>query len=139
MVFAVFDQDSLTEAMRRVWDKISPPAMFTAAGNLSQRGSENFLNAIDMVRWNVTAQEAMQESHNGDFGYSGTSAVTASTNTPGSNNKPVFDGTDVVGWTDSSDMIRVPAGFTPIRGNNVLYADTLPPFDCTLTFNNNVA
>ena len=31
-------------------------------------------------------------------------------------------------------MINVPAGFTPIRGENVVYADTLPPFDITLTF-----
>lgn len=119
----MFDQDSLTEAMKRVWDKIAPPAMFTAAGNVAQYGTENFLNAIDMVRWNITAQEAIQETHPGDFGFSGTSSVTASTNTPGSNNKPVFNGLDVVGWTDSSDKIRVPAGFSPIRGNNVLYAD----------------
>lgn len=136
MVFAVFDQDSLTEAMRRVWDKISPTAMFTAAGNIAQHGTENFLNAIDMIKWNITAQEAIQNSHPGDFGYSGTSAITATTNTPGSNNKPVFSGTEIVGWTDSTDKIRVPAGFTPIRGNNVLYADTLPPFDVTLTFGN---
>ena len=31
-------------------------------------------------------------------------------------------------------MIFVPAGFAPIRGENVIYADTLPPFDITLTF-----
>ena len=137
LVFAVFDQDSLTEAMRRVWDKISPAAMFTAAGNIAQHGTENFLNAIDMVKWNITAQEAIQESYSGgDFGYSGTSAVTPSSNTPGSNNKPIISGTEITGWTDSQDQIRVPAGFTPIRGNNVLYADTLPPFDITLTFGN---
>ena len=28
----------------------------------------------------------------------------------------------------------MPAGFAPIRGENVIYADTLPPFDITLTF-----
>lgn len=140
LVFAVFDQDSLTEAMRRVWDSIAPTAMFTAAGNIAQHGTENFLNAIDMIKWNITAQEAIQNSYgNSDFGYSGTSAITPSTTTVGSNNKPVIGGTlgtEITGWTDSQDQIRVPAGFTPIRGNNVLYADTLPPFDITLTFGN---
>lgn len=122
--------------MKRVWDSIAPPAMFTAAGNLAEQGSENFLNALDMLRWNITAQEAIQETHPGDFGYVGTSAVTAASNIPGSNNKPQFSGTDITGWTNSTDQIRVPAGFSPIRGNNVLYADTLPPFDITLTFGN---
>jgi hypothetical protein len=42
----------------------------------------------------------------------------------------------VTGWTDSTTDIRVPAGFSPIRGQNFLYADTLPPFDITLTFGN---
>jgi hypothetical protein len=154
MAFAVFDQDSLVEAMKRVWDKVSPPAMFTAAGNLAMSGSENFMNAIDMLRWNVTAQDAISNpsgydgpdgnkvtnSLNGNYGYVGTSEITANT-FAGSNSKPVlgqdgFDNYNVVDWQDSDSQIRVPAGFTPIRGENVLYADTLPPFDITLTFGN---
>lgn len=152
MVFAVFDQDSLIEAMKRVWDKVAPPAMFTAAGNVAVSGSEDFLNAMDMLRWNITAQEAISSgivgpdgnnidaSHEGNFGYVGTSSIDANT-FPGSNNKPMF-GSDnenkysVVGFEPSDTKIRVPAGFSPIRGNNVLYADTLPPFDVSLTFGN---
>lgn len=122
--------------MRRVWDKIAPPAMFTAAGNLAKSGSENFLNAIDMLKWNITAEEAITQTQPGNFGYVGTSAITASTNTPGSDNKPVMTDNEITGWEDSTNNIRVPAGFSPIRGQNVLYADTLPPFDITLTFGN---
>ena len=40
----------------------------------------------------------------------------------------------VDGWANDGDKIYVPAGFSPIRGENVIYADTLPPFDVTLTF-----
>lgn len=136
MVFAVLDQDSLLNAMQRVWDKIAPPAMFTAAGNKSIVGSENFQNAIDMLKWNITAQEAIADSHPGDFGYVGTSAITANSSIKGSNNKPKLVNNEVAGWDDSTTNIRVPAGFSPIRGNNVLYIDTLPPFDITMTFGN---
>ena len=136
MVFAVFDQDSLVDAMKRIWDKIAPPAMFTAAGNKQISGTENFMNAVDMLKWNITAEEAIAETQPGNFGYVGTSAITASTNTNGSNNKPVLTNNEVTGWIDSETKIRVPAGFSPIRGQNVLYADTLPPFDVTLTFGN---
>ena len=136
LVFAVFDQDSLVDAMKRIWDKIAPAAMFTAAGNVAVSGSENFLNAVDMLKWNITAEEAISQSQPGNFGYTGTSEITASTNTPGSNNKPVMTDNQVTGWTDSTTNIRVPAGFSPIRGGNILYADTLPPFDITLTFGN---
>lgn len=136
LVFAVFDQDSLIDAMKRIWDKIAPPAMFTAAGNVALAGSENFLNAVDMLKWNITAEEAIAQTHPGNFGYVGTSEITATTNTPGSNNKPQMTDNQVTGWTDSTTNIRVPAGFSPIRGQNVLYADTLPPFDITLTFGN---
>lgn len=136
LVFAVFDQDSLVDAMKRIWDKIAPAAMFTAAGNVAVSGSENFLNAVDMLKWNITAEEAISQSQPGNFGYTGTSEITASSNTPGSNNKPVMTDNQVSGWTDSTTNIRVPAGFSPIRGGNILYADTLPPFDITLTFGN---
>lgn len=152
MSFAVFDQDSLLEAMKRIWDKVAPPAMFTPAGNLALQGTENFLNAIDMTNWNMTAQEAISTgiigpdgskinaTHEGNFGYIGTSAIKA-TGFPGSNNKPIFGNSDngsveIVDWEQSTDEINVPAGFTPIRGGNILYADMLPPFDVTLTFGN---
>lgn len=166
----MFDQDSLVEAMKRVWDKIAPPAMFTATGNLTLANTENFLNALDMLKWNVTTQEGItggenqsviggfinggitgaintiinnannDGTHSGNFGFSGDSKIDANT-FPGSNNKPVlgkdeFNKYNVVDWEQSDSEIRVPAGFSPIRGGNVLYADTLPPFDITLTFGN---
>lgn len=141
LVFAVFDEDSLVNALKRVWDKISPAAMFTAAGNVSVNNTENFLNAVDMLRWNITAEEAVESSYGGsngssDFGFTGTSKVQAST-VKGSNDKATLDSNnEISGWTDSDTDIKVPAGFSPIRGQNVLYADTLPPFDVTLTFGN---
>lgn len=124
MVLAVFDQDALTEGLKRVWDKLAPPAMFTAAGNIAEAGNENFLEALDMVKWNKKSQQAFGESHGGDYGYSGTSEIIANT-VPGSNNSPDIDvetGT-IKGWRESKSKIRVPAGFSPIRGNNVRYAD----------------
>lgn len=137
MVFSVFDHDSLTSAMQRVWDKLAPPAMFTPAGNLALAGNENFLEALDMIKWNKKAQNAIAESHPGDFGYSGTSAIISKNNYPGSNNTPQFSQNgEITGWTDSTTDIRVPAGFSPIRGQNIVYSDTLPPFDATLTFGN---
>ena len=137
MAFAVFDEDSLVNALRRVWDKIAPAAMFTAAGNVAVTGTENFLNAIDMLKWNITSEEAIENSYgSSDFGYQGTSEISANT-VPGSNNVPTIVNNEITGYTDSDTQIRVPAGFSPIRGQNIVYADTLPPFDVTLTFNYN--
>lgn len=165
MSFAVFDQDSLVEALKRVWDSIAPPAMFTATGNITLANTENFLNALDMLKWNVTTQEGIlgekgtpgdgtgyvpvghpgggspsgQGSHPG-YGFSGTTAIEPNT-TYGSDGKPQlgqddFNRYNVTEFKESETQIRVPAGFTPIRGDNVLYADTLPPFDISLTFGN---
>lgn len=138
LVFAVFDQDSLVQAMKRIWDKLAPSAMFTAAGNISKANNEDFLGAVDMVRWNKKAQDAIAVSHpGGDFGYSGATEIKPNDKTAGSNNKPnVAANGDITGWTPSSDKIRVPAGFEALRGDNVQYADQIPPFDITLTFGN---
>lgn len=148
MVFAVFDHDSLVEALQSVWDQIAPSAMFTAAGNKgASRYSENFQNALDMVKWNNTVSATALEGDNRDgYGFSyGADAAGDYTNqisaqtTSGSNNKPSFNANGFVNqdqeaWTDSENTINVPAGFSPIRGGDVIYADTLPPFDITLTF-----
>lgn len=132
--FAVLDRDALVEEMKNIWHQIAPKAMFTAAGNASVRASEDFSNALDMVNWNKTASEAAQGSFlpgGGDYGFSGTGAITPGTK-PGSNDmfNPAKNS-----WEPSKDQIHVPPGFTPLRGNNVQYADTLPPIDLTLTFN----
>ena len=148
MVFAVFDHDTLVEALQSVWDQIAPSAMFTAAGNKgASRYSENFQNALDMIKWNDTVTSTALEGDNRDgygFSYGAdasgdyTNQISAQT-TSGSNNKPSFKSNGFVNqdpdaWTDSENTINVPAGFTPIRGGDVIYADTLPPFDITLTF-----
>ena len=140
MVFAVFDHDSLVEALQSVWDQIAPTAMFTAAGNIgASRYSENFQNALDMIKWNDTVSaKALEGEDRAGYGFSyGADAAGDYTNpisaqqASGSNNSYNPD-TGV--WTESNSQINVPAGFTPIRGGDVVYADTLPPFDITLTF-----
>lgn len=159
MTFAVFDHDSLVSALQSVWDEIAPPAMFTAAANRALAANEDFSNALDLINWNKTVSDTAagnsgSEYYQGDinsgdrtgwgFSYGSssntnyTTAINAQT-AKASNNRP--DTRDVrkissnnVTWSDAEEDIYVPAGFAPIRGENVIYADTLPPFDITLTF-----
>lgn len=145
MVFAVFDHDALVSALQTVWDDIAPSAMFTAAANNVLSNSEDFTNALDMIKWNATVSEAAlneDTASRAGYGFSfGSTAAGDYTNeisaqsAPGSNNSPNI-GADgfVESWNKDGDKIFVPAGFAPIRGENVIYADTLPPFDVTLTF-----
>lgn len=154
MVFAVFDNDALVTALQSVWNEIAPVAMYTAAANLQKTGSEDFSAALDMIKWNQSISDLQSGkldisedsplaglTSSGDrtgygFSYDATDATRNSTinaqTAPGSNNKPPVDQNGK--WTDSETTINVPAGFSPIRGDNVIYADTLPPFDVTLTF-----
>ena len=168
MVFAVFDHDSLVEALQTVWQDIAPSAMFTAAANNVLSRSEDFTNAMDMIKWNQTVSYTANGQSDGNnpiyelngvsaddragYGFSFSSTATsqgtgrsgAYSNTisaqtaKGSNNKPTIDANGFVdqnAWDNNeADTINVPAGFAPIRGQNVIYADTLPPFDITLTF-----
>lgn len=140
MSFAVFDNDALVSAMQRIWDQIAPPAMFTAAGNVALRGSEAFQDAMDISAWNVKAGEAATgnlATGATRWGQSGTGAITPGA-IDGSNSRPttIVNGV-VTGWDNAAATdIYVPNGFAPIRGENVLYADTLPPFDITMTFAN---
>lgn len=157
LVFAVFDHDSLVSALQRVWDKVAPAAMFTAAGNHAVRGSENFTDALDMLKWNVKTSTAATSgfaqssgiigavtglysntSTNNSYGFSGTSAIHPN-KSEGSNGGPAsFDSDDnyfVESWNKGQD-IYVPAGFEPMRGTNIMYVDSLPPFDVTMTFAN---
>lgn len=148
MVFAVFDHDSLVEALQSVWDQIAPSAMFTASANIgASRYSENFQNALDMIKWNNTVSAAALSGDNrGGYGFSYgadnsgdyTNTINAQT-AAASNDKPTFNTNGFVNqdpgaWEQSNTRINVPAGFSPIRGENVVYIDTLPPFDITLTF-----
>jgi hypothetical protein len=75
-------------------------------------------------------------SINGNYGFVGTSAIE-NRKKEGSDQKPVLDSR--TGFVDSfgtAGDVYVPPGFDVIRGENVVYADTLPPFDATLTFAN---
>lgn len=150
MVFAVFDHDSLVYALQQVWQDIAPSAMFTAAANNKLAMNEDFTNALDILKWNETTRKAALDESTGasraGYGFSYGSLYTADyTNgisaqqAPGSNNSPIFRtvGSDKImepRWNQDGSPIYVPAGFAPIRGENVIYADTLPPFDVTLTF-----
>lgn len=153
MVFAVFDHDSLVYALQQVWDQIAPAAMFTAAANNKLAMNEDFTDALDIIKWNTrVAEAALDESEasggasRAGYGFSYGSLYTADyTNgitaqvQRGSNNTPRKRrvGSDEIlepRWNDDGTEIYVPAGFAPIRGDNVIYADTLPPFDITLTF-----
>ena len=172
MVFAVFDHDALVSALQSVWQDIAPAAMFTAAANNKLANSEDFSNALDMIKWNATVSnvqngltssevpvrvngiggietegiEEYYQNNNGDrsgYGFSyGSTYAGDYTNAidalvaKGSDNSPILDNRDgmPVDWNDDGTEIFVLAGFAPIRGENVIYADTLPPFDITLTF-----
>lgn len=145
MVFAVFDHDALVSALQTVWNDIAPSAMFTAAANNVLSNSEDFTNALDMIKWNATVSEAAlnddtarRAGYGFSYGYTNTSNFTNeidAQSAPGSDNSPNI-GADgfVESWNNDGNKIFVPAGFAPIRGENVIYADTLPPFDVTLTF-----
>lgn len=153
MVFAVFDHDALVSALQSVWNDIAPSAMFTAAANNKRANSEDFTNALDMIKWNQTVsniQNGVSDDNNAgvslddragygfSFGSTTSGDYTNAINAQvanGSNNTPSIDEDGFVdGWANDGDKIYVPAGFSPIRGENVIYADTLPPFDVTLTF-----
>ena len=153
MVFAVFDHDALVSALQSVWNDIAPSAMFTAAANNKRANSEDFTNALDMIKWNQTVsniQNGVSDDNNSgvslddragygfSFGSTTSGDYTNAINAQvanGSNNTPSIDEDGFVdGWANDGDKIYVPAGFSPIRGENVIYADTLPPFDVTLTF-----
>lgn len=144
MVFAVFDTDALMECMYRQWSDIAPKAMFTAAGNISVAGTENFTNALDLTSWNTAKSDAdMSVAANtvgAAFGLSGTTQIDNKATVPSSNDSLTKDGNPnpfLKGdWRQGDSLINVPAGFSVIRGQNVVYADTLPPFDVTMTFAN---
>ena len=143
MVFAVLDHDSLIAALQHVWDQIAPPAMFTASANVTIRNSESFLNAIDMIKWNKTVSESANNNYkvsgkdNLGYGYIGSGALTP-IKQEGSNGGPAqFDaeyGYFVDKWAKGDD-VYVPAGFSPLKAENIIYSDQLPPFDVTMTFN----
>lgn len=127
LVFAVFDRDALIEEMtdKSTWDMIAPDAMFTAAGNNTNRNKDGgFENALSLANWNAKAQNK--------------GINTGNTTAKGDDNTGSVGNDTQVATNDStgSRMINMPQGFDMIRPANVLYADQLPPLDVTLTFAN---
>jgi hypothetical protein len=128
LVFAVFDRDALIEELRAVWNQISPVAMFTAQGNLSNQKATDFQAALSLAQWNVATSTAAQTGQPGSDGTYATDPTTG---------EIVGGGYDLnSSYTPSPNKVNVPAGFGVIQGPNILYADMLPPFDATMTFAN---
>lgn len=109
LVFAEFDRDALIEEMKSVWSDIAPEAMFTAAGNLYNVNNNNFADALNKSGWNGVEDKLEDVRSNEQWNQMG---------------------------TDAFNQTGTPAGFARIQKDNVLYADTLPPFDVTMTFAN---
>lgn len=113
LVFAMFDQDSLIESMKSVL-KTSEPTMFSTADSLAITEDENFINAVEMLKWNVTAQDAVILNRNIE-------------------NKNRYNKSDS---SFNDEATQMPSGFSPIRDSSIVYLDSLPPFDITMTFGN---
>lgn len=126
--FATFNRDALLEALKEIWHQISPKAMFTAAGNIAKQGSEDFKNALDLAAWNKAGTSTVPTGS----GFSGTDPVGFNTDR-GSDNR--WDPVNGV-WIPSQNKVATPPGFGLLRGDNILYADQVPPFDITMTFAN---
>lgn len=109
LVFAEFDRDALIEEMKSVWSDIAPEAMFTAAGNLYNVNNSNFADALNKSGWSGVEDKLEEVRSNDQWNQMG---------------------------TDAFNQTGTPAGFARIQKDNVLYADTLPPFDVTMTFAN---
>ncbi len=132
LVMAQYNRDALIHELVNeqdgTWQKFAPIAMFTAAGNLAQRGAENFKDALSISGWNTRAQEARKLLEG---------EVNASI---GSDAFGTTDGGEIQAGTvkgnDENTLVRVPHGFGVIKAKNIMYADMIPPFDVTLTFAN---
>lgn len=115
-----------------------------AMSNFSIEGAENSsentqsLSGSIITNIDSNSNGTGAVSYNYDYGFSGTSTIKPETQ-KGSNGGPKTYDSEfnyfVESWNDG-DNIYVPAGFSPIRGENIVYADTLPPFDITLTWAN---
>lgn len=136
LVFAVFDRDALVEELRTQWSNIAPAAMFTAAGNAALKSDNSFSAALTLAGWNLAAN---QSQPTGDYSSGTFQLVNPATGAVDSTNGYAtmdFGSGASAYQTEKADGINVPAGFTTIQGPQVLYADMLPPFDCTMTFAN---
>ncbi|WP_422661749.1 hypothetical protein ACK8P5_25685 (plasmid) [Paenibacillus sp. EC2-1] len=120
-----FNRDALIKELvddPNVWNRLAPGAMFTAAGNLSKRGSEVFNDALTLAGWNKKSNSTNNQSSGSDeYGF---------TDNPNTAIEPSIQS------GNNGAQIRVPSGFGVIRAENIVYADMIPPFDATMTFAN---
>lgn len=125
LVFAVFDRDALVDELteENTWNQIAPDAMFTANGNITTRYKDGgFENALAMANWNKASQAT------GLNGNNITSTEEDNLGDVSNITRPATNGKD--------KEINMPQGFGMITKDNILYADTLPPLDITMTFAN---
>lgn len=157
LVMAQFNRDALMAELvadPAMWKSIAPIAMFTAAGNLVQRGNEKFAYALEATGWNraSNAQQGqpvdLSDPDNPVNVTGGTAMVgggfTNNGTWTGTGTGFGFSGTSSVTavtpsqqiGTDGTTTINTPTGFGVIKAENIIYADMIPPFDVTLTFAN---
>lgn len=140
LVMAQFNRDALMAELvsdPSMWASIAPIAMFTAAGNLVQRGNEKFAYALEASGWNRAANATQANmGAGGEFDAAG-NWVGTGTGFGSSSHSSVAAVTpsQQIG-TDGSTTVNVPTGFGVIKAENIIYADMIPPFDVTLTFAN---
>lgn len=128
LVFAVFDRDALVEELRTQWSNIAPQAMFTAAGNIALNADNTFAAALSLTGWNaaVNSAPALGDSSSGTF-----------KNDPATGYPTLDFGSGATAYTpEAAASVNLPQGFVTLQGPQIMYADMLPPFDCTMTFAN---
>lgn len=127
-----------SEDFSRALDMVKWNATTSYAQNMNPVG----LTSIDVA---AIKEDLRFDSYNANdragYGFSYGTTAGSYTNSisaqvgVGSDGSPTLDSDGFVdGWNNDASRVNVPAGFAPIRGENVIYADTLPPFDITLTF-----
>jgi hypothetical protein len=96
------------------------------------QGAKSFLHVMDELVAQIKAGPNQDAITGTMAGFSGDTELKQLVTTSGSNNKWNWRNDT---WEASNAAIKVPQGFSAIRGQNVTYADIIPPFDITLTFN----
>lgn len=133
------NKKAMSEDFSRALDMIKWNATTSYAQNGTTNDATLDTDAIDNDTRYITNQN--REGYGFSFGSTASGDYTNSIDAqvaPGSNGSPTLGSDGFVDNWSKADQdatpINVPAGFSPIRGENIIYCDTLPPFDVTLTF-----
>ena len=97
------------------------------------QGGKSFLQVMSELVAQIQAGPAADAITGFMAGFAGDTELKQQVTTTGSNNRWNWRNDT---WEASNAAIKVPQGFAAIRGQNVTYADIIPPFDITLTFAN---